>query len=259
MWPDANRRAGKQGKFDKSKFVLRKLRRYYLRGFRRGFSTRRGELMSMDAKGIVSGAPHAACTGFCVSRDEHVRSCTSAHGAGRVEGSTSADGKVQVFKGIPYAAPPVGAYAGKSRNPRRVGKAFGRRRSLALAACRRNVFDDMVFRDAAPSEDCLYLNVWTPKAVGRCQAAGDGLDLRRRFSSGSNVRAAPGRRASRAQGRGRRQHELSPGEFLDFSRTRSSRRNRRTMHRETTVCRIKPPHCNGFAKISRRLAAIRTT
>jgi para-nitrobenzyl esterase len=84
--------------------------------------------------------------------------------AGIVEGSASADGKVQIFKGIPYAAPPVGSLRWKEPQPVpnwqgvRKGTEFGAR------CMQGNVFGDMVFRDAAPSEDCLYLNVWTPKA-----------------------------------------------------------------------------------------------
>src|SRR5260221_3075677 len=30
-----------------------------------------------------------------------------------------------------------------------------------------NIFGDMVFRDAGPSEDCLMLNVWTPANVAK--------------------------------------------------------------------------------------------
>jgi len=85
--------------------------------------------------------------------------------AGTVEGSTSADGKVQIFKGIPYAAPPTGALRWKEPQP--VAKWKGVRKAAEFGArCMQgNVFGDMVFRDAGPSEDCLYLNVWTPKAA----------------------------------------------------------------------------------------------
>jgi para-nitrobenzyl esterase len=83
--------------------------------------------------------------------------------AGSVEGSTSADGNVQIFKGIPYAAPPVGALRWKEPQP--VGIWAGVRKATEFGArCMQgNVYGDMVFRDAGPSEDCLYLNVWTPK------------------------------------------------------------------------------------------------
>ena len=84
--------------------------------------------------------------------------------AGTVEGSASPDGKVQIFRGIPYAAPPVGKLRWKEPQP--VAKWEGVRKATEFGArCMQgNVFGDMVFRDAAPSEDCLYLNVWTPNA-----------------------------------------------------------------------------------------------
>ena len=84
--------------------------------------------------------------------------------AGSVEGSTSADGKVQIFKGIPYAAPPVGALRWKEPQPVPSWQGVREATEFGARCMQGNVFGDMVFRDAAPSEDCLYLNVWTPKA-----------------------------------------------------------------------------------------------
>lgn len=84
--------------------------------------------------------------------------------SGAVEGTASADGKVQMFKGIPYAAPPVGPLRWKEPQP--VAPWQGTRKATEFGArCMQgNVFGDMVFRDSGISEDCLYLNVWTPKA-----------------------------------------------------------------------------------------------
>jgi para-nitrobenzyl esterase len=83
---------------------------------------------------------------------------------GSVEGSTSTDGKVQIFKGIPYAAPPVGALRWKEPQPVPNWQGVRKATEFGARCMQGNVFGDMVFRDAAPSEDCLYLNVWTPKA-----------------------------------------------------------------------------------------------
>ena len=83
--------------------------------------------------------------------------------SGAVEGTTSADGKVQIFKGIPFASPPVGPLRWKE--PQLVAPWQGVRKATEFGArCMQgNVFGDMAFRDSGPSEDCLYLNVWTPK------------------------------------------------------------------------------------------------
>jgi para-nitrobenzyl esterase len=81
---------------------------------------------------------------------------------GKVQGKTINGGKVNAFLGLPYAAPPIGDLRWKAPQP--AAKWKGDRDATKFAAhCAQNhVFDDMVFQDAGPSEDCLYLNVYTP-------------------------------------------------------------------------------------------------
>ena len=86
--------------------------------------------------------------------------------SGAVEGSRSADGKVQIFKGIPYAAPPVGPLRWKEPQPVASWKGTRKATEFGPRCMQARIFEDMVFRDAGPSEDCLYLNVWTPRASG---------------------------------------------------------------------------------------------
>ena len=83
---------------------------------------------------------------------------------GTLEGVISADRLVRSFKGIPYAAPPVGNLRWKP--PQAAPNWTGVRPASEFGArCMQgNVFSDMVFHDSGPSEDCLYLNVWTPAA-----------------------------------------------------------------------------------------------
>lgn len=84
--------------------------------------------------------------------------------AGALEG-VAANG-VQSFKGIPYAAPPVGDL--RWRDPAEPTPWTGTRKADAYGfSCLQKVFDDngMTPGDLGPmSEDCLYLNVWTPEA-----------------------------------------------------------------------------------------------
>ena len=81
---------------------------------------------------------------------------------GKIRGKLINDGNVQEFLGIPYAAPPVGDLRWKAPQPPAHWKGV-RDATMYGAHCAQNhVFDDMIFQDAGPSEDCLYLNVYTP-------------------------------------------------------------------------------------------------
>lgn len=84
--------------------------------------------------------------------------------AGMVEGTTSADGKIRVFKGIPYAAPPVGDLRWKEPQPVAAWEGVRKATEFGARCMQARVYDDMVFRDNGPSEDCLHLNVWTTAA-----------------------------------------------------------------------------------------------
>jgi para-nitrobenzyl esterase len=84
-------------------------------------------------------------------------------GAGLVAGTKSADGRVVIFKGIPFAAPPVGDLRWKEPQPVAPWKGVRKATEFGARCMQARIFEDMVFRDSGPREDCLYLNVWTPK------------------------------------------------------------------------------------------------
>jgi para-nitrobenzyl esterase len=82
--------------------------------------------------------------------------------SGLVQGVRGGDSSIRVFRGIPYAAPPVGEL--RWREPRPVSPWEGVRSAdrFGPRPMQARIYSDMVFRDDGPSEDCLYLNVWTP-------------------------------------------------------------------------------------------------
>jgi para-nitrobenzyl esterase len=86
--------------------------------------------------------------------------------AGILEGTTGSEG-VRVFRGIPFAAPPLGALRWKAPQP--VAKWSGVRKAAEFGprCMQGRIYSDMVFRDNGPSEDCLTLNVWTPAKSAR--------------------------------------------------------------------------------------------
>jgi para-nitrobenzyl esterase len=79
---------------------------------------------------------------------------------GMVEGTNSAG--IRIFRGIPFAAPPVGDLRWKPPQPPGNWKGVRDATQFGPRAMQRNMFGDMIFRARGTSEDCLYLNVWTP-------------------------------------------------------------------------------------------------
>lgn len=78
--------------------------------------------------------------------------------SGQVSGATSASGDVRVYKGIPYAAPPVGEL--RWREPRPASHWEGVRKVDTFSpVCMQMQRPGSTA--PAPSEDCLYLNIWT--------------------------------------------------------------------------------------------------
>ena len=75
-------------------------------------------------------------------------------------------GGVRAYKGIPYAAPPLGPL--RWRPPQPIAAWTGVRPTDAFGpnALQGVVWGDIDLRAARVSEDCLYLNVWAPAAPG---------------------------------------------------------------------------------------------
>jgi len=82
--------------------------------------------------------------------------------SGVLEGIAGADSTVRVFEGVPFAAPPVGALRWQAPQAAAAWTGVRQADHFGARCYQPPVFPDMVFRDKASSEDCLYLNVWTP-------------------------------------------------------------------------------------------------
>ena len=96
---------------------------------------------------------------------------------GKIQGVASASDDVTVFRGVPYAAPPVGELRWKRPQP--VVKWKGIRKADAFSnicwqpgnAVGTFYGNEFYWKEqTVQSEDCLYLNIWTPtKAVGHSE------------------------------------------------------------------------------------------
>jgi len=80
---------------------------------------------------------------------------------GQLQGTREVPG-VFSFKGVPFAAPPVAGLRWKEPQPVPNWSGVRQADQFGPRAMQLPVFGDMGFRSNGMSEDCLYLNVWTP-------------------------------------------------------------------------------------------------
>ncbi|MFV7233916.1 carboxylesterase/lipase family protein [Flavobacterium sp. ZB4R12] len=81
---------------------------------------------------------------------------------GIIEGEFDVKTNIQSFKGIPFAQPPVGNLRWKAPQALTNWTGVKQTKKFGPRAIQSNIFGDMGFRSDGTSEDCLYLNVWSP-------------------------------------------------------------------------------------------------
>jgi para-nitrobenzyl esterase len=81
---------------------------------------------------------------------------------GIVEGNYDTRNGIQKYFGIPYAKPPVRELRWRAPQPLDDWEGVKQTKKFGPRPVQKVVFGDMDFRSDGISEDCLYLNVWTP-------------------------------------------------------------------------------------------------
>ena len=91
---------------------------------------------------------------------------------GTLRGFAGGDPRITIFKGVPYAAPPVGRYRFCAPQPPQRWEGVRQARDFAPAAPQKQPGSDPtdfytrelnpVGYECAMSEDCLYVNIWSP-------------------------------------------------------------------------------------------------
>ena len=84
---------------------------------------------------------------------------------GLLEGINENSGIIS-FKGVPFAQPPVGKLRWVAPQPAKNWTGVRKADHFGPQAMQRALYSDMIFRSDGKSEDCLYLNVWTPAKSG---------------------------------------------------------------------------------------------
>ena len=69
---------------------------------------------------------------------------------------------IKVFKGVPFAEPPIGGLRWKAPQPVKPWTGIRKAYDYGPNPMQQPLFGDMNFGTKEMSEDCLYLNIWTP-------------------------------------------------------------------------------------------------
>jgi para-nitrobenzyl esterase len=95
----------------------------------------------------------------------HADPLTIKTAQGNVHGKLVNDGRAEAFLGIPFAAPPVGELRWKAPQPPALWNGVRDATNFAARCAQWPIWADYIFQDAGPSEDCLYLDIYTPAAA----------------------------------------------------------------------------------------------
>lgn len=124
------------------------------------------------AKSILFAALLGVASIFPVSAASASAAPTALVQEGRLRGSVDPSSGVQIFRGVPFAAPPLGELRWAEPQRRAGWKGIRDATKFAPRCMQRPIFSDMQFRSPGTSEDCLYLNLWLPPRSVRVPKAG---------------------------------------------------------------------------------------
>jgi para-nitrobenzyl esterase len=94
-----------------------------------------------------------------------VRNPAAKIAQGEAEGKWIENGTQKAFLGLPYASPPVGEWRWKPPQPPAAWKGTRDATKYAGRCEQWHIWNDYIFLDSGPTEDCLYLNVYTPASA----------------------------------------------------------------------------------------------
>ena len=84
---------------------------------------------------------------------------------GEAAGKWIEGGTQKAFLGLPYAAPPIGELRWKAPQPPAAWKGMRDATKFAGRCDQWHIWNDYIFLDSGPTEDCLYLNVYSPASA----------------------------------------------------------------------------------------------
>ncbi len=90
---------------------------------------------------------------------------TAKTSQGEAAGKWIVDGGQKAFLGLPYATPPIGNLRWKPPQPPSPWKGVRDATNFAGRCQQWHVWNDYIFLDPGPTEDCLYLNVYAPASA----------------------------------------------------------------------------------------------
>ena len=101
-----------------------------------------------------------AIAAMCQNKDAFAVQATIRNGI--IEGNYDTKTGIQTYLGIPFAKPPVGNLRWKAPQPPANWTGVKSTKQFGPRPMQKLVWGDMNSRSNGVSEDCLYLNVWTP-------------------------------------------------------------------------------------------------